>query len=97
MMSYTRYGECPTWYGTGRMCGLDIQAKRVDSFESLPARLRVKVREVDPDFEAGPPATIEECRLVARKEREDREEDKRRRGKRSLRRPFGSWGSSGSD
>lgn len=95
LMSYTRYGECPTWYGTGRMCGLDVQAKRVDSFESLPARLREKVREVDPEFEAGPPATMAECRLAARKEREDREEDRRRRGKRSLRRPFGSWGSSG--
>lgn len=97
LMSYTRYGECPTWYGTGRMCGLDVQAKRVDSFESLPARLREKVRELDPEFEAGPPATMEECRLAARKEREDREEDSRRRGKRSLRRPFGSWGTSGGD
>lgn len=96
LMSYTRYGECPTWYGTGRMCGLDVQAKRVDSFQSLPKRLREKVREVDPEFEVGPPATLEECRLAAKKEREDKEEERRRRGKRSLRRPLGSWGSSSS-
>lgn len=94
LMSYTRYGECPTWYGTGRMCGLDVQAKRVDSFESLPSKLREQVLEVDPDFEEGPPGTMEEVRRAAREERMEREEERRRRGKRSLRRPFGSWGSS---
>lgn len=93
LMSYTRHGECPTWYGTGRMCGLDIQARRVDSFESLPAKLREKVREVDPEFEAGPPGTMAEGRLAARKEREAKEEERRKKSKISLRRPFGSWGS----
>lgn len=95
-MSYTRYGECPTWYGTGRMCGLDVQAKRVDSFASLPAKLRQKVLEIDPDFEAGPPGTMAEARLAARQQRLEREEERRRKGRRSLRRPFGSWGSSSS-
>ncbi|CAM9689900.1 unnamed protein product [Scytosiphon promiscuus] len=94
LMSYTRYGECPTWYGTGRMCGLDVQAKRVDSFESLPSKLREQVLEVDPDFEAGPPGTMEEVRRAAREQRLEREEERRRKGRRSLRRPFGSWGSS---
>lgn len=93
LMSYTRYGECPTWYGTGRMCGLDVQAKRVDSFASLPAKLKQKVLEMDPDFEAGPPGTMEEVRRVAKKQRLEREAESRRKGRRSLRRPFGSWGS----
>ena len=96
LMSYTRYGECPTWYGTGRMCGLDVQAKRVDSFASLPAKLRQKVLEMDPDFEAGPPGTMSEVRRAARKQRLEREEERRRKGRRSLRRPFGTWGSAAS-
>ena len=95
-MSYTRYGECPTWYGTGRMCGLDVQAKRVDSFASLPAKLRQRVLETDPDFEAGPPGTMAEVRRAARKQRLEREEERRRKGRRSLRRPFGAWGSGSS-
>lgn len=89
LMSYTRYGECPTWYGTGRMCGLDVQARRVDSFASLPAKLRKKVLEVDPEFEAGPPGTMEEVRRAARENRLEREEKRRRKG-RSLRGLFGS-------
>lgn len=89
LMSYTRYGECPTWYGTGRMCGLDVQAKRVDSFASLPAKLKQKVLEVDPEFEAGPPGTMEEVRRAARKKRLEREEERRRKG-RSLRGLFRS-------
>lgn len=95
LMSYTRYGECPTWYGTGRMCGLDVQARRVDSFESLPDKLKEKVLEVDPEFETGPPATMEECRLAAARERERREEERERRRKKSWRRPFGSFSFSG--
>ncbi|CBJ32493.1 expressed unknown protein [Ectocarpus siliculosus] len=94
LMSYTRYGECPTWYGTGRMCGLDVQARRVDSFSSLPAKLREKVLEVDPEFEVGPPGTMGEVRRAAREQRLEREEERRRKGRRSLRRPFGAWGSS---
>ncbi|CAB1109485.1 unnamed protein product [Ectocarpus sp. CCAP 1310/34] len=96
LMSYTRYGECPTWYGTGRMCGLDVQARRVDSFASLPAKLREEVLKVDPEFEAGPPGTMGEVRRAAREQRLEREEERRRKGKRSLRRPFGTWGSSSS-
>lgn len=92
LMSYTRYGECPTWYGTGRMCGLDVQARRVGSFRSLPAKLRAKVLEIDPDFERGPPGTLEECRSIAQREREEREEGRR---KRSLWRPFRSSDSGG--
>lgn len=95
LMSYTRYGECPTWYGTGRMCGLDVQAKRVGSFGSLPAKLRQRVLEVDPEFEAGPPGSMEDCRKAAARERGEREEERRRRRRRSLRRPFGAWGSGG--
>ncbi len=93
LMSYTRYGECPTWYGTGRMCGLDVQARRVDSFASLPAKLRQKVLELDPRFEAGPPGTMAEMRRATREQRLEREAEKRRK-RRSWRRPFGSWGSS---
>lgn len=93
LMSYTRYGECPTWYGTGRMCGLDVQAKRVGSFESLPAKLRQRVLEVDPEFEEGPPCSMEDCRTAAARDREERKEERRLRRKRSLRRPFGAWGS----
>lgn len=89
LMSYTRYGECPTWYGTGRMCGLDVQAKQVDSFASLPAKLRKKVLEIDPEFEAGPPGTMKEVRRAAREKRLEREEERRRKG-RSLRGLFRS-------
>lgn len=94
LMSYTRYGECPTWYGTGRMCGLDVQAKRVGSFVALPAKLKEKVLEVDPDFERGPPATLDECRAAMTKETREKEAEGRRRRKRSLKRPFGAWGAS---
>lgn len=88
LMSYTRYGECPSWYGAGRMCGLDLQAKRIESFAALPAKLRRKVLEVDPGFGEGPPATLEECRAKAAEERQELEERRRRR-RRSWRRPLG--------
>lgn len=95
LMSYTRYGECPTWYGTGRMCGLDVQARRVDSFESLPTKLKERVLQVDPEFDAGPRGrTMEEYRLLAAQEHEMRKEE-RRKNKWSLRRPFARWSSRG--
>lgn len=88
LMSYTRYGECPTWYGTGRMCGLDVQARRVDSFESLPLKLKERVLHVDPEFDVGPRGcTMEEYRLLAAQEYAMRKGE-RRRNKWSLRRPF---------
>lgn len=92
LMTYTRYGECPSWYGTGQMCGLDVQAKRVGSFSELPAKLRERVLEVDPDFESGPPGSLEECRARAALEREAREEERRKK-RRSWRQPFGIWDS----
>lgn len=90
LMSYTRFGECPSWYGIGRTCSLDLQGRRVDSFASLPSKLKKKVLEVEPGFDVGPPTTLEECRALAAEEREAREG--RRRRTRTLRRPFGVSG-----
>lgn len=92
LLTYTRYGECPSWYGTGQMCGLDVQAKRVCSFADLPAKLRKRVLEVDPAFESGLPGSLEECRVRAALERKAKEEE-RRKNRRSWRRPLGTWGS----
>lgn len=87
LMSYTRFGECPSWYGIGRTCSLDLQGRRIDSFASLPSKLKEKVLEVEPGFDVGPPTTLEECRALAAEAREAREG--RRRRMRTLRRPFG--------
>lgn len=92
LMSYARFGECPSWYGVGRTCSVDLQARRIDSFAALPSRLRQKVLEIDPEFGAGPPSTLEECRAVAARERRARDE-RRGRARRSLRRPLGIRGS----
>ena len=27
LLTYHRYGECPSWYGPGKMCSLDIQVR----------------------------------------------------------------------
>ncbi|CAM9910488.1 unnamed protein product [Sphacelaria rigidula] len=90
-LTYTRYGECPAWYGAGQMCGLDVQAKRVGSFAELPAKLRKRVLDVDPSFESGLPESLEECRDRAALERQAKKEEWLKH-RRSWRRPFGNWG-----
>lgn len=90
-LTYTRYGECPAWYGAGQMCGLDVQAKRVGSFAELPAKLRKRVLDVDPSFESGLPGSLEECRDRAALEKQARKEEWLKH-RRSWKRPFGNWG-----
>ncbi len=34
-MSYHRLGECPSWYGPGRICTLDMLARRVPSLKEV--------------------------------------------------------------
>lgn len=92
LLTYTRYGECPSWYGTGQMCGLDVQAKRVRSFANLPDKLKKRVLDVDPTFESGLPRSLEECRVRVALEKKAREEERRKR-RRSWRWPLGTWGS----
>ena len=35
-LKYTRYGEGPPWYVTGKYCQLELQGRRVDSVADLP-------------------------------------------------------------
>ena len=36
VVRYTRYGECPPWYGAGRMCTLELVGRKVSSLEDVP-------------------------------------------------------------
>eukprot|EP01084_Bolivina_argentea_P037782 69861_1 len=49
-ISYHRLGECPSWYGPGRMCTLDMLARRVPSLKEIPKELRDACTAVVPCF-----------------------------------------------
>ena len=36
IVRYTRYGECPPWYGPSKMCSLEMVGRRVDSLLDAP-------------------------------------------------------------
>ncbi|CAM9910674.1 unnamed protein product [Discosporangium mesarthrocarpum] len=78
-MTYARYGECPAWYGAGRMCSLDIQGREIGSFRALPEGLKQMVLREDPGFEDAHPRTLEECRKGIEEETEARERARRAR------------------
>ncbi|CAM9671190.1 unnamed protein product [Chrysoparadoxa australica] len=50
VLTYNRYGECPAWYGPGKMCSLDVQAKRLPSYDLVPEHIRSLVAEVVPQL-----------------------------------------------
>ncbi|KAG5178821.1 hypothetical protein JKP88DRAFT_328614 [Tribonema minus] len=64
LMTYHRYGECPSWYAPGKMCSLDMQARRVESFSALPKPLQSAVRKLVPSF-CNVPHTAQEFRQTS--------------------------------
>ena len=46
---YTRYGECPPWYGPSKMCSLELVGKRVQSLRDAPP-VAAKVASQIPGF-----------------------------------------------
>ena len=46
---YSRYGECPPWYGPGKMCTLELVGKRIDSFRDAPP-LAARIASEVPGF-----------------------------------------------
>ena len=36
IVKYSRYGECPPWYGPNQMCTLELVGRRVDSLRDAP-------------------------------------------------------------
>lgn len=47
---YTRYGECPPWYGPGRMCTLELVGRKVPSFSHAPPLAASIAAEKVPGF-----------------------------------------------
>jgi hypothetical protein len=47
---YTRYGECPPWYGVGKMCTLELVGHRVPSVRDAPPLAASLAAERVPGF-----------------------------------------------
>ncbi len=59
-ISYHRLGECPSWYGPGRMCTLDMLARRVPSLKEVRGHdvLALYITRICRTMHCGYPALI---------------------------------------
>ena len=44
VLSYKRYGECPSWFSVGRTCSIEMQAFKFNSLEQIPHHMLGLVR-----------------------------------------------------
>jgi len=49
-MKYTRYGECPPWYGPQQYCSLELVGRRVSSLQDAPSLAAKSASLTIPDF-----------------------------------------------
>ncbi|GJQ08345.1 hypothetical protein GpartN1_g136.t1 [Galdieria partita] len=49
ILSWVRYGDCPSWYGKGK-CTSYLVSKKLNSTHSLPKEFIHQVRKIDPSF-----------------------------------------------
>lgn len=49
-LDYKRYGECPAWFSSGRLCSTELSARKYSSIRKLPPLIRRLVGENAPDF-----------------------------------------------
>lgn len=49
-VKYTRYGECPPWYGPHQYCSLELVGRRVDSLQDAPSLAAKLASRTIPDF-----------------------------------------------
>ncbi|KAK4524948.1 hypothetical protein GAYE_SCF07G2851 [Galdieria yellowstonensis] len=49
ILSWTRYGDCPAWYGKGK-CASYLVSKKLNNIQSLPKDFMSQVRSYDPLF-----------------------------------------------
>jgi hypothetical protein len=51
-VKYTRYGECPPWYGPNQMCALELVGRRVESLRDAPPLVASIASHAVPGFAA---------------------------------------------
>ena len=49
-MRYTRYGECPPWYGPHQYCSLELVGRRVPTLQDAPPLASSLARQTIPEF-----------------------------------------------
>lgn len=51
-LQYTRYGECPAWFSSGRMCSTELTARKYWRLQDVPAATLRLVRACVPEYKA---------------------------------------------
>jgi hypothetical protein len=63
-LSYVRLGEGPWWCGAGRVCQLELHARRYSRYEGVPRSLRQLIEERAPVEARSPPDTVQEFKAL---------------------------------